>query len=302
MSIIIPIYNAADHLARTIDSVLAQTYPSIELVLIDDGSTDDSPAIVDEYAARLGTQHCVAVHQANAGAAQARNAGLDAATGDLIMWLDADDWMEPDWVAMFVDAQQSSGADIVACGKTSSADDTRLLQHPDPLEAYLLNRVEKTMWVTCAKAQVYEGHRFESFTIGEDALMLCHLMWGVQTLCIIPRTDGYHYEDVSTSISREQRLGNRLDWPKRANAELAFIESACPQYRRLALFDIMRGAGVMYRSTKRLQVPNQEQQTKQHLLAILRRYICRGILRPPVKYMKPADYRQILVALRDLLC
>ena len=93
LSVIIPVYKAERSLRRCVDSLLCQLYTNLEIWLVDDGSPDSSPAICDDYAARDRRVHVI--HQPNQGAFAARNAGLDAAGGALIGFVDADDWLEP---------------------------------------------------------------------------------------------------------------------------------------------------------------------------------------------------------------
>lgn len=94
VSIIVPIYNIEQYVGKCIDSILGQTYPLFELILVDDGSTDTSGKICDRYAA-LDSRIKV-LHKKNGGLTSARNAGLKVATGDWIMHVDGDDWIEPD--------------------------------------------------------------------------------------------------------------------------------------------------------------------------------------------------------------
>ena len=93
ISIIIPIYNVEKYLPVCLDSILAQTYKNLEIILVDDGSPDGSGTICDEYASR--DSRFVVVHQKNGGVSVARNTGLDHATGDYIGIVDPDDWIEP---------------------------------------------------------------------------------------------------------------------------------------------------------------------------------------------------------------
>ncbi len=100
ISIIIPIYNADKYLSRCVDSILKQTYPHFELLLIDDGSTDKSASICEQYArqdARISV-----VHQANAGVSVARNAGLKKAQGEYVTFIDADDTVSPTYLSDFL--------------------------------------------------------------------------------------------------------------------------------------------------------------------------------------------------------
>ena len=92
ISIIIPVYNVAPFLSQCIQSVLDQTYTHLEVIIVDDGSTDESPAICDKFA-KLDTRIKV-IHKKNGGLSDARNAGLDIASGDFIGFVDSDDWIE----------------------------------------------------------------------------------------------------------------------------------------------------------------------------------------------------------------
>lgn len=99
ISIIIPVYNAEAYLPQCIDSVLNQSYQNYELILVDDGSTDKSPAICDEYAQK---NDCVRViHQTNKGVGDARNNGIKLSKGEWITFIDSDDWVDPDYLANF---------------------------------------------------------------------------------------------------------------------------------------------------------------------------------------------------------
>ena len=93
ISVIVPVYNVAAYLPECLDSVLSQDYEKLEVILIDDGSTDDSGTICDDYAARDGRIRVI--HQKNGGAAAAKNAGLRAATGEYLSFVDSDDFLEP---------------------------------------------------------------------------------------------------------------------------------------------------------------------------------------------------------------
>lgn len=100
-SIIIPVYNVAPYLRECLDSVLAQTYTNWEAICVDDGSTDGSVAILDEYA-KKDARFC-AIHQTNAGVSAARNRALEEATGDWILFADGDDLLKTGWAELISD-------------------------------------------------------------------------------------------------------------------------------------------------------------------------------------------------------
>lgn len=111
-SAIIPVYNGSRYLATTLDSVLAQTHPLHEIIVIDDGSTDDSPAILRSYGDRLRV-----TRQENQGVAAARNAGLRQASGDVITFIDQDDLWPPRRTEALIGALRSNPGALVAIGQ-----------------------------------------------------------------------------------------------------------------------------------------------------------------------------------------
>jgi len=113
ISVIIPVYNVETYLSQCLDSVLSQSYPDLEVILIDDGSKDHSGAICDEYAAR--DSRILVIHQKNGGAAAAKNAGLRVATGKYLSFVDSDDYLEPGAYAHMTALMEKSGAEVVQC-------------------------------------------------------------------------------------------------------------------------------------------------------------------------------------------
>ena len=93
VSIIVPVYNVKPYLNRCVDSLLGQSYQNMELLLVDDGSTDGSEALCDEYAAQDARVRVL--HKKNGGLSDARNAGVDAAKGEYLSFVDGDDWVSP---------------------------------------------------------------------------------------------------------------------------------------------------------------------------------------------------------------
>ena len=92
ISVIIPVYNVEDYIRQSIDSVLNQTYKNLEIILVDDGSKDNSGKICDEY--KNVDERIKVIHKINSGVSSARNVGIDIATGKYIMFLDSDDFLE----------------------------------------------------------------------------------------------------------------------------------------------------------------------------------------------------------------
>ena len=111
VSVIIPVYNVEQYLHRCVDSVLNQTLQDLEIILVDDGSPDQSPVFCDQYAARYS--NVKVVHKENGGLASARNAGMRIAEGKYIFFLDSDDWLDPDGLQLLYETAEREQVDFV---------------------------------------------------------------------------------------------------------------------------------------------------------------------------------------------
>lgn len=115
VSVIVPVYNVEEYLGRCVDSILAQTYHNLEVILVDDGAWDASGAICDEYAAK--DPRVQVIHKENGGLSSARNAGIDIARGDWLEFVDSDDWIEPDTVESLLSMALGNQVELVVGGR-----------------------------------------------------------------------------------------------------------------------------------------------------------------------------------------
>ena len=113
LSVIVPVYNAEKDLDRCVNSILNQTYRDIEVILVDDGSPDNSPCICDGFSHK--DSRVRVIHKENGGVSTARNAGLDAAQGDYIAFVDSDDFIEPDMYEKMMNIAEKYSCDVVMC-------------------------------------------------------------------------------------------------------------------------------------------------------------------------------------------
>lgn len=111
VSVVVPVYNVEAYLEKCVRSILSQTYPDLEVILVDDGSTDPSGALCEDLA-RTDPRVRV-IHQENQGLGGARNTGIEAARGEWLLFVDSDDWLEPDLLARELEAARRTGADLV---------------------------------------------------------------------------------------------------------------------------------------------------------------------------------------------
>ena len=114
VSVVVPVYNVQEYLEKCVDSILAQTYENMEIILVDDGSKDASGRICDTYAGK--DNRIRVIHKENGGSNSARLAGARAATSDYICFVDSDDWIEPAMIGEMMEAAEREQADIVASG------------------------------------------------------------------------------------------------------------------------------------------------------------------------------------------
>lgn len=122
ISVIVPVYNVENYLARCVESILAQTYPNLEVLLVDDGARDASGRICDEYADK--DSRVRVIHKENGGLSSARNAGIEAAKGDYLAFVDSDDWIEPDAYEQMLHLIHKYDVKLVCAGRYDVNGDT----------------------------------------------------------------------------------------------------------------------------------------------------------------------------------
>ncbi|MBQ3272963.1 MAG: glycosyltransferase, partial [Solobacterium sp.] len=215
ISVILPVYNMEDTLGRAVDSILAQTYQHWELLLIDDGSTDNIGAAVDMYAAKDARIH--AFHQTNGGTGAARNTGLSHAHGEWIAFLDGDDIYLPESFGQMIG--QSEGADLVACGTYihhagmycrpySEVRSFPGLPDGEDLDTLWANCIYPVVW-----AKLYRRSRIREMFVtdlnyGEDTLFNFRVLPALGKIVIIPQI-GYHYIRKRERLDRGMLEGAR---------------------------------------------------------------------------------------------
>jgi glycosyltransferase involved in cell wall biosynthesis len=140
MSVIVPVYNVERYLAQCLDSLVAQTHRDLELIVVNDGSTDSSAAIIEEY--RRRDSRITFVDQSNQGLSAARNAGLERASGTFTAFVDADDWVSVDMFATLLGEAVETNADIVICTYMREYDNRSVEKHFDMPERVQFSRAQ----------------------------------------------------------------------------------------------------------------------------------------------------------------
>lgn len=216
ISVIIPVYQVEKHLRRCLDSVITQTFSDLEIILVNDGSTDSSGKICDEYAEK--DSRIKVIHQENQGLSAARNAGLDIAKGDFIGFVDGDDYIEPAMYENLYQAAIENNADITICNFHRVDDSNKTLFYSN-LKAWTGNSkdfVKKDgirynyVWHKLYKKNLFKNIRFPVGRQWEDLFIMHDVFWHAEKITIIPYI-GYNYVAHSQSITSAHANEARLD-------------------------------------------------------------------------------------------
>lgn len=207
VSIIIPIYNISEYIEECIISLCKQTYKKIEIILIDDGSTDNSGKICDEFEKK--DKRIVVIHKENGGISDARNRGLDICTGEYIFFLDGDDYVEPNIIEILVSLLEKNSADISVVLKVGHHCITEelVIGNSEKMYQYLLDKSAVEMWGKLYKNKLFKDVRFPIGKIHEDAYVLPTVIFNAKKI-VVYNKGFYHYRQRENSIMGELRKGN----------------------------------------------------------------------------------------------
>lgn len=212
VDIIIPVYNVAPYLRECLDSVLKQTYKDIHMIIIDDGSTDGSALICDEY---MKYPNVTVHHQCNSGISITRNKGLALSHSDYVMFLDSDDWMEPETVESLMSLLKSSCADIACCRfyfeyeqkRVSSCIQTgnvNLYGSESALKVlFAMKAIRFAPWGKLYKREIFDGIQFPAHKIHEDIPVMVELLLKANSVVTIEKAY-IHYRQQPGSLSRDE--------------------------------------------------------------------------------------------------
>ena len=240
ISVIVPIYNVEEYLQACLDSILAQIYENLQIILVDDGSTDGCAAICDAYGAK-DSRICV-IHQRNGGVSAARNAGLAAAQGDWIGWIDADDWIDPDMFTYLLEGALEEQADICVCGRYEQLryctanfghKDRMLLDQKGAMNALLQERdMDNALYDKLWKRELFQDILFPVGQTYEDLATVYRLFSKAARIVCLPEPK-YHYRRRQNSITSDASLPNRMNHYLAARARYADMAESWPEHREL---------------------------------------------------------------------
>lgn len=230
LSIIVPVYNAEKYLCRCLDSILAQSFSDCEVILIDDGSTDSSGAICDQYAKKHSLFKCI--HKPNGGSASARKCGYESTRGQYVAFIDSDDWIAPDMYEKMCQAARKTQADIILCNYTAVMHDkTEVCSVPFAPGFYDRHRLETevypymlytgtyykygispNLWNKIFRRDLLKKHLFhvpDDMVVGEDTLTTYSCLLEASSACIMDEAL-YFYRSNADSLSHKPVPVKRL--------------------------------------------------------------------------------------------
>lgn len=240
VSMIIPVYNAEDYVARCIDNVLAQSFPDLEIIVVDDGSTDHTPDIIDWYAGQY--LNVIAIHQENGGPAVARNTGIKQAIGEYIGFMDCDDMIRPEMAAELYRSMKKNDCDI-AITSVYRIEDSGYKEYVQyPMEEDVAIPVDDFLWMHFSKGLIFsvmvwnklyrtsfvKERLFPELFIGEDGAWTPYILSYADKICYL-NSRLYEYD---RSI-REKTL--ETQWQEHSNGERFNL------YKRMVTFYLENG-------------------------------------------------------------
>ena len=308
ISVIVPAFNVESTIIRTLDSILAQTYPEIVVIVVDDGSADETGKVIDNYASQH--KRVTAIHTENQGVTAARLTGVAQASGEWIGFVDGDDEIEPDMYELLLKNAERYGADISHCGyqmifadgRVSYFHNTGCLVHQDRttgmkdlldgtmVEPGLCNKLfRKTLFYSLLHTEVMD----RSIKINEDLLMN-YILFSNANMSVFQDICKYHYLIRSTSASRASLNQHKIFDPIRVkqlildmkingmteSAEKAYIGTCVNVYNSL----VVDKSGQFLREQKSVRNLVKEHKTWLPLLSRKQQLLARLILYWPTGY------------------
>lgn len=229
ISVVVPVYNAERYLSRCIDSLLGQTYRHIEVILVDDGSRDRSPAICDAYASR--DPRVRVIHKPNGGVSAARNDGIEAAGGEYIAFCDNDDFYAPGTLSRLLDICLENGCDIAQCLCARGTAESLPTPPPQPVEIFTGRELLESfytagtpyVWDKLFRREVWRGVRFPVGSYMHEDNIVVHRLYGAARRVAVTRERlYYHFRNPESVVgsgfdvrwAKEDPYADRLEYAR----------------------------------------------------------------------------------------
>lgn len=249
VSVIVPIYNVEKYLIRCIESIINQTYENMEIILVDDGSRDRCAYICDEYLKK--DKRVKVIHKKNGGLSDARNAGLEIATGEYIGFVDSDDYISIDMYEKLMSLIELYDADIASCAvkkiyenesnfqKYKKCGDIKVYTNEEALKSLIQEQsIKQTVWNKVYKKSVIKDIKFEVGKIHEDEYWTYQILGNAKKIAHT-EYQMYYYLQREGSIMSEQYSEKRLNSIYSRQKRLEYLEKKFPDLSTLGKISLL---------------------------------------------------------------
>lgn len=247
ISVIVPVYKVEAYLDKCVSSIVNQTYTNLEIILVDDGSPDNCPAMCDAWAEK--DSRIRVIHKPNGGLSDARNAGMAVATGELMAFVDSDDWIAPDMCEYLYQRLTEDNSDIAACGVQMVWEDKKLCRMLTRAGSYVLNQEEamraiieeswlkQPVWYKLYKTALVRDILFPKGKCHEDVFWSYQAVGSAKKVSVSDHV-GYYYLQRGGSIMGAEYSLKRLDAVEAKVQRCAYIQERFPALSPLAVKDL----------------------------------------------------------------
>jgi glycosyltransferase involved in cell wall biosynthesis len=243
VSVIVPVYNVAPYLERCIDSICHQSYADLEIIIVDDGSTDGSSQICDRLA--KSDDRISVIHQANGGLSAARNSGIESATGEFLTFVDSDDWIHPQFVETLLAIAIDKDCELVMCNFKRCKNRSVIEPSSSPAQVFTRDEAIPRMlrgewisaWAKLYRRSLFDGFRFPVGRNNEDYAILLFIFERCNQIGYTP--DALYFYFIRTgSITRSKLNDHSFDEFFNGQEVWHYCQDNYPQWEALALFNL----------------------------------------------------------------
>lgn len=237
ISVIVPVYNVEAYLDKCISSIVNQTYRNLEIILVDDGSPDNCPAMCDAWKEK--DSRIVVLHKENGGLSDARNAGMGAAHGEFISFIDGDDWIEPRFFEILQHELEAQNADVAAvqyrlcwegdaCEQQSAYEHVTVYDRQTAMRLLIQNQIKQVVWNKLYRSAQIRDIPFEKGKVHEDEFWTYQVIGRIERFAAIDYI-GYDYFQRAGSIMGAGYSSKRLDAVEAKTRRQAYLTEHMPE-------------------------------------------------------------------------
>ncbi|MDY4231551.1 MAG: glycosyltransferase [Candidatus Faecousia sp.] len=237
ISVIVPVYNVEAYLDKCISSIVNQTYRNLEIILVDDGSPDNCPAMCDAWKEK--DSRIVVLHKENGGLSDARNAGMGAAHGEFISFIDGDDWIEPRFFEILQHELEAQNADVAAvryrlcwegdaCERQSAYEHVTVYDRQTAMRMLIQNQIKQVVWNKLYRSAQIRDIPFEKGKVHEDEFWTYQVIGRIGRFAAIDYI-GYDYFQRAGSIMGAGYSPKRLDAVEAKTRRQAYLTEHMPE-------------------------------------------------------------------------